>query len=226
EVWLCNKAYTWTASDVATFKKDPSIIGKKMNIGDTAMWITKQSVPDKAMRPYAVFDRDTTYNTSTNKTIKYGDRYVVLKKYLDPITRTGTTTYPGYLDVIIMRLAEMYLIAAEADFQLGNNAEAADFINVLRTRAAKKTPVDYTAAMQVSASDITLDFIMDERARELCGEYQRWFDLKRTHTLESRIQRLNPDITSFNQAYYLRPVPLVELQALTNAAEFGQNPGY
>jgi hypothetical protein len=226
EVWLCNKAYTWNAQDAATFHKDASVIGRKMNVGDTAMWITKKSVPDKAFRPYAVFDRDTTYFATGTRAINYGDRYVVLKKYLDPLTRTGTTSYPGYLNVIIMRLAEMYLIAAEADLQLGNRAEAAAYINVLRTRAARKTPVDYTAAMQVSAGDITLDFILDERARELCGEYCRWFDLKRTKTLADRIKKYNPDIQGFKPEYSLRPVPLAELQALTNGAAFGQNPGY
>ena len=228
EVWLCNKAYTWTAGDAATFKKDASIVGKSMKVGDTAMWITKKSVPDKAFRPYAVFDRDSTYFASTGA-INGGDHYVVLKKYLDPLTRTGTTTYPGFLDVIVMRLAEMYLIVAEADLKLNNTAEAATFINVLRTRAAKKTPVNYTAAMQVSASDISTDFILKERARELCGEYMRWFDIKRMLSgtdFVNFIQQYNPDINSVIPQYRLRPVPLSEIQALTNGGEFGQNPGY
>ncbi|KAI9453511.1 RagB/SusD domain-containing protein [Russula earlei] len=225
EVWLCNKAYTWTAADATTFGKNAGIVGTQLKVGDTAMWITKKRVANKAALKYVVFDRDTTYNISNNA-INYGDRYVVLTKHMDPITKTGTTTYPGYLNLIVMRLAEMYLIAAEADLQLTNKAEAATYINVLRTRAAKKTPVDYTAAMQVSANDITLDFILDERAREMCGEYQRWFDLKRTGMLGSRIQRYNPDITNFNSNYSIRPVPLAELQAITNAADFGPTPGY
>jgi hypothetical protein len=73
---------------------------------------------------------------------------------------------------------------------------------------------------------VTLDFILDERARELCGEFQRWFDLKRTGKLQSRIAAFNPDITNFNPNYSLRPVPLVEIQGLANGAVFGQNPGY
>lgn len=225
-LWLCNEAHTWTAADVKTWGKDPSLVGHVMNVGDTAMLISKYSIPDKAFRPYACFGVDTTYYASGNISNTGGDHYMVLTKYLDPLTRTGLTTYPGYLDVIIFRLAEEYLVAAEADFQLGNLTDAAAMINVLRTRAAIKTPVDYTAAMQVSPSNITLDFIMDERAREMCGEYCRWFDLKRTSTLASRIAAYNPDITAFNPNYYLRPVPLVELQALTNGAQFGQNPGY
>ncbi|HEY6899799.1 MAG TPA: RagB/SusD family nutrient uptake outer membrane protein [Puia sp.] len=226
QVWLCNKAYTWTAADAAAFGKDPSIVGKAMKVGDTAMFISKRSIPNPQLRPYACFGVDSTYNPNGSISNTGGDRYVVLTKYLDPLTKTGTTTYPGYLDLPILRLAEQYLIVAEADVALNNQAEAATFVNVLRTRAAIKTPVDHTAEMQVTAGQMNLDFILDERARELCGEYMRWFDLKRTGKLQSRIQAYNPDITNFNPNYNLRPVPLSEMQALTNAAAFGQNPGF
>jgi starch-binding outer membrane protein, SusD/RagB family len=226
EIWLCNKAYTWTASDVKTFGKDPSLVGHVMKVGDTAMWISKHVIPNKSLRPYAIYGVDTTYNANGTISSTGGDHYVVLTKFLDPLTKTGTTTYPGYLDLPILRLAEQYLIVAEADVQLNNPTEAATYVNVLRTRAAIKTPVDQTAAMQVSAADMNLDFILDERARELCGEFTRWFDLKRTQKLASRIAAYNPDITNFNPNYYLRPVPLSEVQALSNASAFGQNPGF
>ncbi len=227
EEWRANSSYTWTAADAARFNKDASVVGTKINVGDLSMLVTKGIVPDQSKLPYVVYDRNSTYNAANNTINSVnGDRFVVLKKYLDPLTRIGTTSYPGYSNTIIMRLAEMYLIAAEADFQLGNNTEAASFINVLRTRAAIKTPVNHTAEMQVSAGDITLDFILDERARELCGEYQRWFDLKRTHKLADRLAKYNPDVTMFNDNYYLRPVPQTQMQAISNPQEFGQNPGY
>ena len=209
-----------------TFGKDASLVGHVMKIGDTAMWISKHVIPNRSTRPYACFGVDTTYNANGTISNTGGDHYVVLTKHLDPLTKTGTTTYPGYLDLIILRLAEEYLVVAEADLQLGNAAEAAQYINVLRTRAAVKTPVNHTADMQIQPSDVTLDFILDERARELCGEFTRWFDLKRTQKLQSRIASYNPDITNFNPNYYLRPVPLVEIQGLTNGGAFGQNPGY
>jgi len=226
QVWLCNKAYTWTASDANKWGKNASIVGHKMNVGDTALVISKHEIPNRASLPYACFGVDSTYNSDGTISSTGGDHYVVLTKYLDPLTKAGLTTYPGYLDVIIFRLGEEYLVAAEADLGLNNTAEAAQLINVLRTRAAVKTPVDHTADMQISPSDVTLDFILDERARELCGEYMRWFDLKRTGKLQSRIASYNPDITNFNPNYALRPVPLVEIQGLTNGAAFGQNPGY
>jgi hypothetical protein len=86
--------------------------------------------------------------------------------------------------------------------------------------------------MQVTAAQVQtggINFILDERARELCGEHLRWYDLKRTLTGDqfvTRIKSANPDIVDVQSFHRLRPVPLAELNALSNPAEFGQNPGY
>lgn len=224
-VWICNKAFTWTETDVKNYGKSPSLVGRTMVPGvDTAMYITKHAIADKSTRPYLVIDRDSVYNP--DGTIKVGNDYVPLKKFMDPITRATANAQPGFLDILVIRLAEMYLIGAEAALQLGDNNAAAAYINVLRTRAARKTPVDYTAAMQISAGDVTLDFILDERARELAGEHIRWFDLKRTGKLVQRIHTYNPDVTQVQEYNRLRPVPQTQIDALSNGAAFGQNPGY
>ncbi|MGB8192640.1 MAG: RagB/SusD family nutrient uptake outer membrane protein [Chitinophagaceae bacterium] len=229
EVWLANSTtnFTWTAALATTYNKDASVVGKVIAPGDTAMLITKRPIPDKRLRKYVVYDREDVYND--NGTIKTGNNYVPLNKFRDP-DRATPSTQSGSKDVIVMRLAEMYLIAAEAEFKLGNNAAAATQINVLRTRAAKP---GQTAAMQISAADINADFILAERARELAGEYIRWFDVKRmkngqsgAENFSTYIKRLNPDITKVQDFHRLRPIPLAEMQALQNAAEFGQNPGY
>jgi len=89
--------------------------------------------------------------------------------------------------------------------------------------------VNQTAAMQVTANDITPDFILAERAREFAGEHMRWFDVKRmknNNNFASFIKTTNPDITAVQDYHRLRPVPQEELDALLNKAEFGQNPGY
>ncbi len=229
EVWIANNpaTFTWTSTTATTYNKDASVVGKTIALGDTAMLITKKVIPDKRTRKYVVYDRDDIYNA--DKTIKNGNNYVPLKKFQDP-DRSAPNVQAGTKDVIAMRLAEMYLIAAEAEFQLNNNAAAATQINVLRTRAAKS---GQTAAMQVTAADININFILEERARELAGEGLRWFDVKRikngkngAETFSNYIKRLNPDITKVQDFHWLRPIPIAEMQALQNASEFGQNPGY
>lgn len=229
EVWIANSTttFTWTAGNIGGYGKDASVIGKTIKAGDTAMVITKKAIADKATRTYVVYDRNDIYNA--DKTIKTGNNYPALKKYQDP-DRTAPNVQAGTKDVIVMRLAEMYLIAAEAEFQLNNAQAAADQINVLRTRAAKTGEV---AAMQITAADINIDFILAERARELAGESIRWFDVKRikngtngAEAFAAYIKRLNPDISKVQDFHRLRPVPQPEMQALLNAAEFGQNPGY
>ena len=81
--------------------------------------------------------------------------------------------------------------------------------------------------MQILPTQVTLDFILDERARELCGEQLRWFDLKRTNRLLPRIQAMNPDASQFVKDFHLlRPIPQSQLDAVTNKGEFTQNQGY
>lgn len=73
-------------------------------------------------------------------------------------------------DWYMIRIAETYLLRAEARLAQGNKQGAADDINVLRNRAGAKP---------VSAGDVNIDYILDERVRELFGEEQRWITLSR-----------------------------------------------
>lgn len=136
--------------------------------------------------------------------------------------------------IILMRLGETYLIAAEAALKLNRPNDAATAINVLKTRAAFRaanTPLQNTtaaAALQVSAGVINLNFILEERTREMYGEMTRWFDLVRTKTLVERAKLFNalaaPNIKDF---HVLRPIPSAsQLDLLTNKGQFPQNPGY
>lgn len=234
EVWIANRpddpatpedesVFTWTAEAVAEYGKSPSIIGETIVTGqDTSLYITKQRITNEPMRPYVVVDRDSTYFAATGA-IQDGKNFVNLTKFEDPITRPDAEFKPGYLDIMVMRFAEIYLIAAEAELQLGNPGEAADHINVIRERAALPGK---EADMRIDAGDVTLDFILDERARELAGEHMRWLDLKRTRKLLDRVQEYNPDITLIRDHHVLRPIPQAEMDALLNGLEFGQNPGY
>jgi hypothetical protein len=136
--------------------------------------------------------------------------------------------------IVLMRLGETYLIAAEAAFKAGNPGNAATMINALKTRSAFRTlntPAQNTtaaAALQIGAGTVTLNYILEERTREMYGEMTRWFDLTRTKTLVDRAKLFNalaaPNIKDF---HVLRPIPSAsQLDLLTNRDQFPQNPGY
>jgi hypothetical protein len=152
----------------------------------------------------------------------------VLKKFQDNLRTSGFNDQNGGKVQVLYRLGEVYLIAAEADLALNNTTEAAQMINVLRTRAASPAH-KADPAFQVSPADITLDFIMDERERELAGEFQRWYDIARpgpTFFL-SRIQKWNPKAKANVQAkHILRPIPQSQIDGVVSGPKYPQNPGY
>ena len=80
--------------------------------------------------------------------------------------------------------------------------------------------------MLITPDRMTLDFLLDERARELCGEFLRWFDLKRTGKLVEYVKAHNPDIPLVQDYHACRPIPQMFLDAILNPLEFGQNDGY
>jgi hypothetical protein len=144
--------------------------------------------------------------------------------------------YAVVKDWPVMRLGETYLLRAEARLMQNNAEGAADDINVLRDRAFKTARAESGDATlgKVSAADMNIDFILDERARELIGEENRRMTLVRTGTLKERIAR-NGDavpgapaskvITGFQDFNSLLPIPLTDIQ-LNKDAELKQNPGY
>jgi hypothetical protein len=150
-----------------------------------------------------------------------------LFKICPSITKWGqfdpndTFGYAMIKDFMMQRLGETYLLLAEAQFKQGNTLGAANAINVLRIRAN---------APQVTAAQMTLDFILDERARELIGEENRRETLMRTGTLVTRSLRLNGNdamhpTVGLTNTNLLLPIPLQEIQ-LNKDAVLTQNPGY
>ena len=87
-----------------------------------------------------------------------------------------------YNDQVYLRLAETYLIKAEAQLLLNQPGSAAQTINVVRNRAN---------ASEVTAADINIDFILDERSRELLVEEHRRYTLLRTGKWLDRVKLYN-----------------------------------
>lgn len=198
-----------------------------MHKGDTAIWATQDVVPlvrkEWAAKRYQIIDRNVMYNE--DGTVKNQKQYMAISKFADP-TRATVKEDRSTRDAFLIRLAEMYLIVAEAGGQC-NMPDALDYMNTLRMARA----VDgHEEQMKVTRQDIgSVDFILDERARELVGEQLRWFDLKRMgkSIFLERIKRGNPDAGKNVQVWHmLRPFPQTFLDAITNKGEFAQNEGY
>lgn len=162
-----------------------------------------------------------------------------VKKFDDSTRGSGTTNASNGSPrpVCIIRFAEAYLLCAEAYFKAGDNTNAAKYINYIRERAAYKStntaPQNAAAAlaMDILPSQVTLDFILDERTRELYAEGVRWLDLTRTGQLINRVKHWNPTeggthVADGNNHYILRPIPQTELDAITSGTPMAQNPGY
>lgn len=209
--------------------------GNPINYGDTAFVLAKtQAEADSFLalhRPYRVVPPAEIW-TAQNKDPQ--NIYPYLKKFSDSAKGNFNDVVDGR-PFKVAKLSEMYLLAAEACAQGagGGTSEAASLINVLRKRAAFRPGLSAGEidnrynAIKVSASDINLDFILDERSRELCGESTRFADLAMRHQLVNRVQAHNPDagpyIQSFNE---LRPIPQSQLDAVTTKDPAYQNPGY
>ena len=123
----------------------------------------------------------------------------------------------AWKDEPYLRLAETYLVAAEAELEQGKSGEAAETINALRRRAN---------AGEITAADVTIDFILDERSRELVSEEQRRYHLVRTGRFVERTRALNNVMGSLVQEHHvLLPIPQAVIDA-NLTADMPQNPGY
>lgn len=192
-----------------------------LNIGDTAVFVDDEEWTSSELN---------NANYSVYPPSRQNERvYPTLTKFLDP-DRTDAQEMRGSRDFIVFRLAESYLMAAEALMMDNKPDEAVSYVNEVRRRAAKKgdTPSKTLAnqqAMEITADQLDIDFILDERSRELLGEMTRWFDLTRTDKLVERVKKYNPDAADNIQPYHvLRPIPQDQIDRTDT--EFPQNEGY
>lgn len=127
-----------------------------------------------------------------------------------------------YRDEYVIRLPETILLRAEAKMRTGNNAGAASDINLLRARAK--------CGYMVQASDVNLDLILDERARELVYEEKRWNTLLRMGgtVAVDRIKKYaywdDPRAT-LTKNFNLWPIPQIVIDTNKDVV-LEQNPGW
>lgn len=185
------------------------------------------------------------YKNTTDKAIAYGSVTVQPGDYF-PLYKNGTKNrlvYPGctkygdiwtrnpseprgYKDVILYRLAETYIIGAEAALMKGNQALAKQYFNETWKRAGND---EFTGTL-------TIKDIIDEQARELSFEGDRWYFLKRLGILISQVSNYagDPEISNSTTGrtnlpanpHFIRwPIPETEIINM-GAENFPQNPGY
>lgn len=220
-VWLANCGPGGGGGQAVTgVYSGPSVTGSRGQLTagvDTAIWFPDYEVPNAPQnfgaRPFKGII--VTPKLQNNTIFPY------MKKLADP--RRVNQNDPSYRPTVHARFSDVYLIAAEAAFKLGQLQNAADMINVVRRRAAYRTNAPYAPggafglpgsppatmvgdpyapgydqataedAISIDAGDVTLDFILDERTREFYGESVRWLDLVRTKKLVDRVQAWNPE---------------------------------
>lgn len=251
-------SYTWDQAMVDNYNAPAALVGKTTPNGSTVLKFTKEHVTAAqkdaaAAQGYALCGLEDTYDvanvnaqggTRVRKDIKTKfEAFPRFMKYRiwdrDPngtILLKAANGNVGFADVPVMRYAEMPLIAAECQIALGNTGLAAQIIRdeIRNQRVVAPGHTLAEAQADVTAGNMTIEWILEERARELCGEWLRWFDLKRTGKLVDYIRQHNPawesptgikgDVVDAHN--YLWPIPDTFLDKLENPEEFGQNPGY
>jgi starch-binding outer membrane protein, SusD/RagB family len=184
----------------------------------------------------AIFFPGTPTAVKTGQGRKYGESeytgilFPSILKWQDQ-TRVDANTFPSHRDRWLWRLADVYLLRAEANIRAGRPADAIADINVLRTRAAKPGQDNTMSATELTAfAADPLDFLLDERERELAAEELRWYTLARqgSAVFLARIKAYNPTAVTNVQAFHLlRPIPQTQIDRTEGGSgAFPQNPGY
>lgn len=212
DTWLCNSPGAFNTSF------DQSKARLTFKAGDTTIFIPgfEMSLAERAKRPYQVLV-PSRYDEAL---------FPTLQKFFDT-QRPDRTYEQGSRDYLVFRLAETYLILAEAQLLQGKTTEATAAINMVRRRAAfagKET------AMTITNAQMNMDMIYEERGRELCGEQIRWLDLKRWGKLVERVKLYNPQASAVSAIHNMRPIPQAQIDRTEKNTDgspgFAQNPGY
>lgn len=214
DTWLSNNPGTYNAASFDNSKTKVTFAA-----GDTAIFIpgVEWTQAQRAAKPYQVLV-PSQYSEAL---------FPTLKKFFD--TKRPDLTYEaGSRDFFVYRLADVYLMLAEAQLKVGNIAEATEAINAVRYRAGWPGKKDN---MLIAEKDMNMELVIEERARELAGEQMRWLDLKRWGLLIERVKQYNPQAAVNIKDYnVVRPIPQTQIDRSAKGTDgksvFPQNQGY
>ena len=152
------------------------------------------------------------------------DRMGCCYKYLGGVSKPGDgKSQAGNVNVKVIRLSEIYLIAAEAAFRLNNIAKAANYLNPIRQRAP--------GLGAATPNEVTLDMILNERAKELHLEGHRFFDMMRCNKTITFDDEMDPAAGAYQRGHtidrtsYLTVLPIPQREIIINP-DLQQNEGY
>lgn len=178
---------------------------------------------------------------------------ICVRKFDDYESKRNTTKGVSFHNIVLAHLTESYLLAAEAYHMAGDDTKSLQRLNTVRERSHAETLTSF-ASYKRHYSDGTdnsvnmgsgianvpfetgldpIDVILDERARELCGEFYRWMDLRRTKRLVSYNVKYNSGVTSVadmkgpdGKVRWFRPLPQDVINLNEAITDKDQNPGY
>lgn len=188
------------------FNTDLDFANLPANTKGTSGAALSSGVPSRALYPYQTKCTEPGGHPT--------NLYVIPAPYPNALKGGAGFTYQ---DQYLFRLAETYLLRAEANLGAGNAAAAAADINVVRARSN---------AAPVAAGNVNIDYILDERIRELGVEEKRLFTIMRLGKWYDRVVKCNPFYASAAlPKYNLWPIPQSEIER-NRGAVLVQNPGY
>lgn len=199
-----------------------------------------------------------TYTSSTQKyetSRTQTGTSICVRKFDDYKSVRNGTSAVSFHNIVLAHLTETYLIAAEAYHMAGDNATSLQRLNVVRERSHANALTSYASYVRHYSDGTSnsynsgngienvpcltgavldpIDIILDERARELCGEYYRWMDLRRTKRLIDYNVKYNSGVKSEDDFLgsdgnyrWFRPFPQDEINLNEGITDADQNPGY
>lgn len=177
--------------------------------------------------------KGSKYNPTNNNT----PTGYMLRKFLNPDYDFGEPTVTNYQNCIMLRLAEIYLNYAEAQFKLGNVEEARKYVNRIRNRKGVQMP-------EIPAGQMTWEKYVRERTVELAFEGERWNDIRRwkmgaqliganikSMVITEKNGKREYTITTLEKRYfedkmYYFPIPKSELNKYPVGKVLTQNKGW
>lgn len=191
------------------------------NTQDARLFILPTSGPNTSTFPvYISKSLINNFEPGDQRKVKWLDSVVVASKvYYYPYKyKIATLNSPVNEYLTVFRLAEQYLIRAEARAQQNNLNGAKSDLDAIRVRAGLPNTL-------INDKDFLLAAILNERKVEFFTEWgHRWFDLKRTAKIDEVMSSITPiKGGTWETTDQLYPIPILELQ---KAPQIEQNPGY